>query len=506
MAIFDIPTFSNLLTEVLAKIKEKRPNAATGPGSDADIQSWTLAHLAHGLHIHLRYGVLWNLIPTKAAGWALDAWAWLFGLSNGSGGYGRILARGSSADDSFTFVADTGPGWVDLDGSTFIDSAGQRFQVDESYTPIAAGVTPALNVIALDTGAATNLETWQSETFTWETTPTQMTKVITQVLDLDGGADEETDSELRARLATHLQTPAMGGNWASWKEIAEESSPGNVDAWVWEGQHNSTTGYACTDIACTQRGEDGAAKNIESTDALYDTIDDALIANVMYGALFRVRFLDSNAEIEDVELTITLNDSATQSQRCDWDAEAWKMTVSARSEANKTITSSKADITDVISVGDRVIIYSAQAVVAKVGIAGGLAADSMFEVDSWFTAYDEDTNPFPWTSTFDPSLSNIQAGGGLILEGHEAIRKDVFRPLGPHRGSAGTSAPMPGWEHILRLQNIQAAMIGVGDTAGNAVIIDATISTPPTDQAPVTGYDTDVYFQAPGEITIWEAK
>lgn len=508
MAIFKIPSYDDLKTAVLAKIEEYRPGAARGEGSDADVQASTLAHLVHGMHLHLLYGLLYNLVPTKASGWVLSAWSWLFGLSDGSGDYGRIKPRVSSVTDGFTFVALAGGGWVDLQDEVFTDSAGQEFKINESYTPAGAGTTPALDVVSVATGESMNLEVWRGEEFKWVTTPAFMAATITQVVDLDGGADLEQDGPLRARLAEFLQSPPMGGNWAHWRKIAEEASATNVDAWIWEGNHNDTDGYGCTDIACTQRGEDGEAKEIESTDALYDTINDALELLVMYGALFRVRFLDTNAVEQEVELTLTLNSSAATSQRCDWDARDVKFTVAAYNKTNKTITCS-ADCTGSISVGDRVIIYGAQAVVATVGITGGHALDTMFGITSWFTTYDEETNPFPWSTAHNPVTEpdHICSGGGLIINCIRALVEDVFRPLGPHKGTVGTSAPIPGWEYKLRLQNIQAAMINIGDAAGKAVIIDASIAVPAVDVSPAGPTpDTDVYFLYLGEPIIWEVK
>ncbi len=506
MALFEIPSVATLLEEILGKIKEKRPGAGTAPGSDADVQGWTLAHVVHGLHLHLKYGLLHNLIPTKSSGWVLSAWAWLFGLSDGSGGYGRIIARGSSVDAGFTFIADAGPGWVDLQDEVFTDSAGQQFKINESYTPVGAGATPALDVIAVTTGESTNIEVWHGESYTWESTPAKMLGTIVQAVDLDGGADKELDGPLRARLAERLQSAPMGGNWSHWREIAQEASAGNIDAWVWEGNHNDPDGYGSTDIACTQRSEDGSAKALKSTNALYDTVDAALVAQVMYGALFRARFLDSSVDLRDVELTLTLNDSATDSQRCDWDAEAVKFTTAAFHVVNKTITCN-ANCHETISVGDRVMVYSGQAVVTAVGLAGGLGANTMFEVSVWFTTYDAESNPFPWPTAYTPAVTDhVYSGGGIIMDCVRALREKIFRPLGPYRGSAGTSAPQPGWNDVLRLQNIQAAMIAVGDAAGEAVVIDTTIAVPAADETPAAGSDTEVFFLAPDELIVWEAK
>lgn len=502
MALFDIPDPSDLLKEIYAKIREKRAGASTAPGSNAEVQGWTLRHVVHGLHLHLKYGLLHQMIPTKASGWVLSAWAYLFGLSDGSGGYGRIIARGSTVTDGFTFEADAGPGWVDLNGETFTDTAGQRFQINESYTPSASGTTSALDVIALDTGESTNIEVLQGEEFTWESTPTQMLATITQTVDLDFGADSELDAALRERVAQHMQTPPMGGNWAHWREVAQEASPGNVDAWVYEGLHDSANGYGCTDVACTQRGEVFDGREIEATDAIYDTIDAALEANLPLGGLKNYRLLETNTSSQPFEATITLSPNASESQKCDWDAEDAKFNYAAHSVVNKTVTCS-GDVTGHISVGDRVILFHAQAVVTDVGTPG-LAADTMFEVESWFTEYDEDTNPYPWTDATTPTAAqHIVSGGGMILNCIGAIR-DLYTALGPYRGD--NAAPQPGWDDTLRLQSAQAALIGVGDAAGEAVIIDVTIAVPAVDTTVEAGVGLDTYFLGLSDCAIWEVK
>jgi hypothetical protein len=510
MAIWERPTFETLLQRVLSKIDDKRSGAATGPGSDADILSYTLAHIGHGLYLMQEYGLLHNLIYTKASGWILDAYLWGFGLSDGSGGFGRIKARGSYADDSFTFVALGGPGWVDLDGYTFSDTAGNQYEIDESYTPTGAGTTPALRVIGIgwdgDNGADTNVEVSDGETFTWDSTPPQMDSTITQVVDLDHGANRETDSEGRARLVKHLQTAAMGGNWAHWREVAEEADPGNIDCFVYYGQHNNNYAYSCTDVACLQRGEVGDAREIQDGDDLHQTIEDALEDALPWGAMYQARVLDTNVQTLEVELSIVTNSTARDADKCDWDAwardQAGGCVVSAYSEVNKTITCSN-DIHEYIEVGDRVIIKSAQAVVTKVGVADGLGANTMFEVSAWFEISDDELNPYYWANGYDPTGDHVTSGGGHILACHTALR-NLFSRLGPGKGN--NAAPIPGWDEKFRLKAAQSALIQVGDTAGEAAIIDVVLTAPITDISPAAGSGVNAYVLTQGEITIWENK
>lgn len=510
MTIYQRPTFSALLTKILNAILTKRPGAATGPGSDADVLSYTLAHVTHGLYLMQEYGVLKNLIFTTASGWVLDAYLWGFGLSDGSGGFGRIIARGSYADDAFTFNAIGSGPWDELDGYQFTDTAGNTYEIDEAHKPTGSGTTPALRVIAVswdgDNGADTNVEVNDNETFTWVSTPSGFDSTITQVVDLDHGANRETDAEGRARLVKHLQTPPMGGNWAHWREVAEEADPGNVDAFVYEGLHDEAYGYACTDVACLQRKEYGADREIQDGDDLHQTIEDALVAAMIWGGMYRARVLDTNAVTQAVEVVITINSTARDGDRCDWDAyyldQNGGLTVSNFNGPAKTVTCSQ-NIAGIILVGDRVIIDSAQAVATKVGTADGLASDAVFEASTYFDIYDAELNPYPWGPSYAPSGYNVTSGGGHILECITALREEFAR-LGPSKGN--NAAPQPGWEHRLLLQRIQAAMIEVGDAAGEAVITNTEIVAPATDVSPTAGSGVNTYFLAPGILDVWEDK
>ena len=497
MAVFQIPSLPTLIKTIKAKYKALRPDAATSPGSDLDIYSTTLGHLVHGLHLHLLYGVVHGLIPTKASGWILNAWAWFFGLSNGSGGFGRILARGATADEGFTFVADAA-GWVDIQDAVFLDSAGQRFKINESYTPSAPGVTPALDVIAISTGRSTNIEVDDGETYTWESQPAGMTATITQVVDLDDGASEEEDSELRARLAAHLQNPPMGGNWPDWEEVAEEASPGNLTAYVWEGQHDTAGIYGATDVALLQRNEWGADRAVVSTDDLWDLADTAIRAQMPIGGLLSYRLLDTTAVPTLINCTLETNTTANEADLCDWDAESVKTTVAAYHKINKTITCAD-DIHSLITVGDRVIIAFAQAVVTKVGTADGLAADTMIEVGTWFETLDAAQNPYPWALAWNPTGYYVLSGGGKIMACMTAIR-ELLVGLGPYKGTQ--AAPIPRWDDELRRQALQSVLI----VAGAGVIIDVTVTAPAADVLPTAGSGDDTYFITASDCAIFEIK
>jgi uncharacterized phage protein gp47/JayE len=493
-----LPSWDTLVQEAIETIKAIRTDASTVPGSDADILSKTLAHIGNGLHIHLRYGVLENLIPTKAKGWALDAWAFLFGLPDGSGGLGRIKARGSSTADAFTFaVTGSGP-YVDLQNSQFTDSAGQTFYINESYTPTGVGTTPALDVAAQSTGLSTNVDVSDGETFTWVSTPSQMGSTITQVVDMDGGANREEDAELRARLAIKLQTPAQGGNWSQWVEWIENASPGALTGYVWMQRQYSDTGYGygTTDFCALQRGESGDDMHIASGTDLYDTIDDAIEENAPVLLMRNSRQLTITETSQVIELDLELATTATEAQKADWDAEDLDTTIASSTEGTKEITCA-AVVTAHLTSGDRVLFYTEQvagvayveAEVNAVGVAGGASNDSSFRMTTW-----------PWGTGNSPTVGRaVMSGGGQIGTSVQALQ-DWADSLGPAKGTY--AAPIVGWDDTMRIAGIKTAVIN----ANGGTVIDMTMIAPVADVSPGYDDDADVERLVPSEIIVWEPK
>jgi len=492
---FTLPSFDDLKAEILGRWRAWIPDVSTAPGSDAYIKSETLAHVIHGLHLHLRYGVLRNLIPTQAGGIYLDAWLYLFGLSDGSGGFGRIKARGSSATDGITITATAlaSPDY-DLQGTEFTDSQGQRYQIAESVMQSAvwgaSGNQLSVDVAAIDKGASTNIDVSDGEVFQWVTTPDSMSTTITQAADFDGGADEETDAQARARLSAYLSAPPQGGNWANWKQWIEDASPGALAAYVWIARQYTSSGghgWGTVDYCAFQTGESGSDRFISSGSDLWDAIEDALTENAPVRLARNARQLTITEVSQDVEIDVELSPSIANADMADWDAAAVKTTVSRYSSSTKTITAAvdvcSPTLSGGIEAGDRVIIDEEEVVVSSVNVGGDA---KVFTIESW---------PGTWGSI---TGKHIMAGGGIIMTIVEAIR-DYADSIGPARGDY--AAPIPGWDDTLRITGIQSAVIQAGD----GKVIDVTVSTPAADVAPSYDDASDVEAVTVDEIVVWEA-
>jgi uncharacterized phage protein gp47/JayE len=482
------PTLATLKTEITGRILGNRSDAGMGPGSDGALLRDVLAHVTYGLHLHLRYGVLYQLIPTKANGVYLDAWAYLFGLSDGSGGFGRIKARGSTATDGVEVTATAATG--DLQDEQFTDGSGTTYKIDETHSFRGPG-SAILDVAAVDTGDITNIDTTDSETLTWVSTPANMSSTITQQKDFTGGADKEEDAALRSRLQKRLQTPPKGGNWAQWVEWIEETSPGELRAYVWpQRQYTDETGgdgAGTVDYLALRQNESGTDQHILSTDDLYTEISDEITDNAPVLMMKNSRQLTVTATTQLIELDVQLATTVTDEDRCDWDAEDLDTTVFGYSAPTYEIRCN-ADVHNHLESGDLVIVDEYELEADSVGTGDGLSDDSYFTVTTW-----------PWGTSGPSAGKHIMSGGGVIKKAVDAVR-DYCDSLGP---AAGTyAAPISGWDDTMRIAGIKTAIIQACD----GKVVDATMIAPAADVSPGYDDDSDVERLVPSEIVVWEPK
>jgi hypothetical protein len=499
-----IPSYVERVSEALGVIRSRRPDASTVPGSDADILAHTLGHLTNAVDLHLYYGVLLNLIPTRASGWVLDAWAYIFGLDDGSGGLGRIKARGSTGTDAMTIraTAQKTPDY-NLQGSEFVDSAGQRFQIAESVTQNAVWAAPNnamdVDVAAIDVGLSTNVDLDDNEVFAWTSTPELMSDTLAQAADFDTGADKELDPALRTRLLTRLQTPAQGGNWSQWVQWIENTSPGSLRAYVWPGRQHSDSGgfgHGTTDYLALQVGEHGDDMHILSTDALYTAIAASITEYAPVLLMRNARQLTISAVTSQIELSYDLATTASAEQKTDFDSATLDATAQSYTYSTKEIVTDK-DVTAYLEAGTRVIFHHKPSTtevhayyeveVVKVGTADSLADDLRFTVSTW-----------PWGASSGPS-TELMAGGGLtgvVLDGLQELADNVGPAAGPQ------AAPISGWIDTVKHAGIKTNVINSGDTA----IIDMTIALPVADLAPAYSDGATVQRLNIDRSTVHEVK
>lgn len=157
-------------------------------------------------------------IRSKTSPQALNFWAFCFGVSNGSGGYGRrgaVAASGGRATP--TGVAGT----LILIDSQATDANGTVVQTTSAVTLNGPPNTNAVSFVATTAGAAGNLTV--GTLLTWVSPPPGLDSTLTLTQALTLGEDVESDSSLLSRILQRLQNPPKGGTAGDYRRWCEES-------------------------------------------------------------------------------------------------------------------------------------------------------------------------------------------------------------------------------------------------------------------------------------------
>lgn len=126
---------------------------------------------------------------------------------------------------------------------------GQTYQVITAAT-VTDGDT--INVLATTTGTAS--DQIAGVVMTWDSAAIGALNPVAEVGagGITGGADADDDERLRTRLLNHLANPAVGGNWSSVNQWAEESTASVESAYTYP----AVRGPASYDVAITAVGGD----------------------------------------------------------------------------------------------------------------------------------------------------------------------------------------------------------------------------------------------------------
>jgi uncharacterized phage protein gp47/JayE len=199
---------------------------ASLPGADANVPNSLLRVMADAMgalcHLVLQY-IDWlsnQLLPDTSEHEFLDRHGKIW-LVNSDGSTGRKMATLAVG----TIAATGQRGVVIADNAELQSGDGLGF---ETTATIVLGSGPtSVPVRALDPGAAGNLTIGTG--MAW-VTPQAGVDTTARVVQLAGGADEETDDELRARILRRIQQPPMGGDATDYEAWALEV-PGVTRAW-----------------------------------------------------------------------------------------------------------------------------------------------------------------------------------------------------------------------------------------------------------------------------------
>jgi uncharacterized phage protein gp47/JayE len=215
---FERPTLAAL------RDQNRRNFNARLPGADALLRQSNLRVIADvfaGIS-YLHYGyqswLAQQLFPDTAETVFLERWASIWGLTRrpAVAAFGTITATGT-------------PGASVPAGAEFLRPDRMRYQTAAGATVDASG-TAAVAVTAAVLGVAGD-----AVAGTAVTTVSALPGIVPQAVVADpgigGGADEETDAQLRTRLLARIQAPPHGGSASDYIAWALEV-PGVTRAWV----------------------------------------------------------------------------------------------------------------------------------------------------------------------------------------------------------------------------------------------------------------------------------
>ncbi len=160
--------------------------------------------------------------------------SWLTTYHGPLWGESYLPATGSAG--AVSALATAGTVWV---GSTTVadplaiygnDPAGLRYQVRTTYTTPGSGVA-ALNLIAVDTGDETNIDS--GVVITWANAPVNAQPTATATENFTGGTDAETDSDFAKRLLARIRNKPASGNASHFRTWARATSNAVEDCAVY---------------------------------------------------------------------------------------------------------------------------------------------------------------------------------------------------------------------------------------------------------------------------------
>jgi uncharacterized phage protein gp47/JayE len=164
------------------------------------------------------------ITPLNATGEDLENWRIALGLP---------IVRPSSAAGKLTVTITGGSTVTFPDGLQFLYPSGLRGQV--SGTQMGILDEQDVDVIAVDTGAATNLDSGTA--VRWVGAPFNVANAARVSVNgpLTGGTDTETEDRKRERVLNRLRNTPAGGNWGHLREIAFNALASVQQPYVYPG-------------------------------------------------------------------------------------------------------------------------------------------------------------------------------------------------------------------------------------------------------------------------------
>jgi len=195
--MFPTPDYLSLRTALLRDMANQLPDAATGSDSDFAVRANAVAAALEGIYQHQQW-IVRQMLPDTADSDYLERWASLYGINR---------KPAVSASGTITFTASV-VSWIPVgteaktpDGIAFVTTAAGQISAGGALTLAASAVMPGTNG---------NIST--ATALTLAAAPAGANSSCTVASAMTGGADQESDAALLARLLARLRNPPHGGN------------------------------------------------------------------------------------------------------------------------------------------------------------------------------------------------------------------------------------------------------------------------------------------------------
>lgn len=226
---FNRPTQDQIVYRIRADLE------AEFPGADARLRetyervmSKAVAKSSNYQHAHLDW-IQRQLFADTAEDEYIGQFAYIFGVSNGQGGFGYKPATYASGTVQ---VAGNSPGTIS-DGTIMTRPDGTRYVVDGDYNYPNPDIQTTLDVsiIAEDAGAGGNADGGTTLTFEGAIADVQEEGTVQDPVGITGGADRESTDALRLRVLDKIRAAGAGGGPGDFATWALEASSAVTRAW-----------------------------------------------------------------------------------------------------------------------------------------------------------------------------------------------------------------------------------------------------------------------------------
>jgi hypothetical protein len=405
-------------------------------------------------------------IRSRCSSAALDAWAFTFGLPSGVAGiYGR---RGATISTGGASVPTGTAATLVPAGTQAADSTGQII-VETSAAVTLDGppnTQPAL-FVSVTTGSAANLPV--GSVLTWLAPPVGLDPTVTLTTKLSGAEDQETDTELVARLLRRIQTPPRGGTAADYRAWTEESvnlitlAPLGIErAYVYPQR----SGLGSVDVVPLQAGE--GATRIPGAATLLKVL---AYVNTKRPITATVNIIRAKADATNalrIRVRLTPSPAKNGTYLFDWDDFGIDNQIVAFNSGAKTIDC-------FMPLALKTAVDNGEQPRIQIILRSPLATVQPYQarvVD--YVAGAPDTMVLDVFPDVDPvtvaPLDYFYAGGGVVSSVADRILAYVDS-LGPSRQS-GFADDYDAWETDVTLANITDIVMDTRDSDGTKMIYD----------------------------------